>query len=57
MRPPRKVTALLLVRVAIAIVQGVPYVLERFARSYLGNPWDYTNGIGAKSCVSSLSFT
>jgi hypothetical protein len=27
-----------------------------FARLYLGNPWDYRNGMGTKRCVSSLSF-
>jgi hypothetical protein len=27
-----------------------------FVRLYLGNPWDYRNGIDAKRCVSSLSF-
>jgi hypothetical protein len=30
--------------------------LRGFARLYLGNPSDYRNGIGAKRCVSSLSF-
>jgi hypothetical protein len=27
-----------------------------FARLYLGNSWDYKNGMGAKRCVTSLSF-
>jgi hypothetical protein len=30
--------------------------LSGFARSYLGNPWYYRNDLGAKRCVSSLSF-
>jgi hypothetical protein len=38
------------------IIQSVPKVLTRFCEAISREPWDHRNGIGAKRCVSSLSF-